>query len=139
VFPIARKDLSVAMRLVEAGCKVVMPWAAPIGSARGHHQPRCLELLREPPARYHAGGHAGLGAPSHAAAALELGYDAVLTEHAIRKAGDRWDGERVWLGVEAGRTAYEAGLMEAATSPPLQPLSSGHPFWHAYPDRNAYS
>ena len=43
VFPYCTEDLSVAMRLVDAGCKVVMPWAAPIGSAKGHHQPRRAE------------------------------------------------------------------------------------------------
>ena len=50
VFPYCTEDLTVATRLVEAGCKVVMPWAAPIGSAQGHHQPRCAEAAARPPA-----------------------------------------------------------------------------------------
>ena len=56
VFPYCTEDLSVAMRLVEAGCKVVMPWAAPIGSGQGHHQPRCAKAAARPAARHHAGG-----------------------------------------------------------------------------------
>ncbi len=56
VFPYCTEDLSVAQRLVDAGCKVVMPWASPIGSARGHHQPRRTEAAAHPSARHHAGG-----------------------------------------------------------------------------------
>ena len=55
VFPYCTEDLRVAMRLVDAGCKVVMPWAAPIGCPR-HHQPRCAEAAARPAARHRAGG-----------------------------------------------------------------------------------
>ena len=61
VFPYCTEDLSVAMRLVDAGCKVVMPWAAPIGSAKRHHQPRCAETAARPPARRDARGRCGPG------------------------------------------------------------------------------
>ena len=56
VFPYCTEDLSVAMRLVDAGCKVVMPWAAPIGSARGIINRDALEAVARSPARYRAGG-----------------------------------------------------------------------------------
>jgi thiazole synthase len=75
---------------------------------------------------------AGLGAPSHAAHALELGYDAVLLNTAVAKAADPVAMANAFrLGVEAGRTAYEAGLMEARDfASPSTPVI-GTPFWHA--------
>src|SRR6266480_1778552 len=75
---------------------------------------------------------AGLGAPSHAAQALELGYDAVLLNTAIAKAADPVAMASAFrLGVEAGRAAYEAGLMEARNfASPSTPVV-GTPFWHA--------
>jgi thiazole synthase len=62
VFPYCTEDLSVAMRLVDAGCKVVMPWAAPIGSAKGIVNRDALKLMRER-CPTHAGGRRRLGAP----------------------------------------------------------------------------
>ena len=75
---------------------------------------------------------AGLGAPSHAAEALELGYDAVLLNTAIAKAADPIAMAGAFrLAVEAGRIAYEAGLMQARDfASPSTPVI-GTPFWHA--------
>ena len=75
---------------------------------------------------------AGIGAPSHAARALELGYDAVLLNTAIAKAADPVAMARAFRqGVEAGRAAFEAGLMEARDfASPSTPVV-GTPFWHA--------
>jgi thiazole synthase len=132
VFPYCTEDLSVAMRLVDAGCKVVMPWAAPIGSARGIINRDALKLLRERLPDITLVIDAGLGAPSHAAQALELGYDAVLLNTAIARAADPVAMATAFrLGVEAGRTAFEAGLMEARDfASPSTPVV-GTPFWHA--------
>src|SRR6185312_4251069 len=88
VFPYCTEDLGVATRLVEAGCKVVMPWAAPIGSAKGIINRDALRLLRDRLSDITLVVDAGLGAPSHAAEALELGYDAVLLNTAVAKAAD---------------------------------------------------
>src|SRR4030081_4082239 len=77
-FPYCTEDLSVAMRLVDAGCKVVMPWAAPIGSAKGITNRDALKLLRARLPDITLVDDAGLGALSHAAVALELGYFSVL-------------------------------------------------------------
>src|SRR5436309_14052235 len=88
VFPYCTEDLSVAMRLVDAGCKVVMPWAAPIGSAKGSTNRDAVKLRRERLPDITLVVDAGLGAPSHAAHALELGYDAVLLNTAVAKAAD---------------------------------------------------
>ncbi|MGA2055402.1 MAG: thiazole synthase [Bradyrhizobium sp.] len=132
VFPYCTEDLSVAMRLVDAGCKVVMPWAAPIGSAKGVINPDALKLLRDRLPDITLVVDAGLGAPSHAARALELGYDAVLLNTAIAKAADPVAMATAFRqGVEAGRTAFEAGLMEARDfASPSTPVV-GTPFWHA--------
>src|SRR5207245_1941274 len=78
VFPYCTEDLSVAIRLVDAGCKVVMPWAAPIGSAKGIINRDALRLLRDRLPDVTLVVDAGLCAPSHAAHALELGDDARL-------------------------------------------------------------
>jgi thiazole synthase len=132
VFPYCTEDLSVAMRLVDAGCKVVMPWAAPIGSARGIISPDALKLLRDRLLEIALVVDAGIGAPSHAARALELGYDAVLLNTAIAKAADPVAMASAFRqGVEAGRAAFEAGLMEARDfASPSTPVV-GTPFWHA--------
>src|SRR6201997_3080305 len=71
VFPYCTEDLSVATRLVDAGCKVVMPWAAPIGSAKGITNRDALKLLRERLPEITLVVDAGLGAPSHASEDLE--------------------------------------------------------------------
>jgi thiazole synthase len=132
VFPYCTEDLGVAMRLVDAGCRVVMPWAAPIGSARGVINPDALKLLRDRLPDITLVVDAGLGAPSHAAQALELGYDAVLLNTAIAKAVDPVAMASAFRsGVEAGRLAYESGLMEARDfASPSTPVV-GTPFWHA--------
>jgi thiazole synthase len=132
VFPYCTEDLTVAGRLIDAGCEVVMPWAAPIGSAKGIVNPAPLALLRARFPDVPMVIDAGLGAPSHAAHALELGYDAVLLNTAIAKAADPVAmAEAFRLAVEAGRTAYEAGLMAPRDfASPSTPVV-GTPFWHA--------
>ena len=131
VFPYCTEDLSVAMRLVDAGCKVVMPWAAPIGSAKGIINRDALRLMRERLPDIPLVVDAGIGAPSHAAQALELGYDAVLLNTAVAKAADSVAMAGAFkLAVEAGRSAYEAGLMDARDfASPSTPVV-GTPFWH---------
>src|SRR3977135_2975560 len=132
VFPYCTEDLSVATRLVEAGCKVVMPWAAPIGSAKGIINRDALKLLRDRLPDITLVVDAGLGAPSHAAEALELGYDAVLLNTAIAKAADPVALAGAFrLAVEAGRTAFEAGLMQARDFASPSTPGTGTPFWHA--------
>ncbi len=113
VFPYMTDDLVLAERLLEAGCKVLMPWCAPIGSAAGPLNITALRSLR---------GHfpdvplvvdAGIGRPSHAMTVMELGFDAVLLNTAVAKAGDPEKMARAFgMAVEAGREAYEAGMLE---------------------------
>ncbi len=132
VFPYCTEDLGVAQRLVDAGCRVIMPWASPIGSARGIVNRDALKLLRHRLPDITLVVDAGLGAPSHAAEALELGYDAVLLNTAVAKAADPVAMAGAFrLAVEAGRTAFEAGLMTPRDfASPSTPVI-GTPFWHA--------
>jgi thiazole synthase len=114
VFPYTTEDLVVAARLLDAGCEVLMPWGAPIGSGRGLNNPYGLRSMRA-----HFPGvplivDAGIGLPSHAAAAMEMGFDAVLLNTAVARAGDPVAMARAMaLAVEAGRCAFEADPMEA--------------------------
>jgi thiazole synthase len=114
VFPYTTEDLAVADRLIEAGCRVLMPWGAPIGSARGLNNVYGLRAMRAHFPDVALVVDAGLGVPSHAAAAMELGYDAVLLNTAIAEAGDPVGMAKAFaLAVEAGRLAWQAQPMEA--------------------------
>jgi len=132
VFPYCTEDLTVALRLREIGCQVIMPWAAPIGSARGITNRDALKLMRARLPDVMLVVDAGLGAPSHAAEALELGYDAVLLNTAAAKARDPVNMAKAFRhAVDAGRIAYEAGLMGPRDfASPSTPVV-GTPFWHA--------
>jgi thiazole synthase len=118
------EDLVVAEKLIEAGCRVLMPWGAPIGSGRGLNNVFGLRSLRAHFPEIPLIVDAGIGLPSHAAAAMELGYDAVLLNTAVAKAGDPAAMAKAMAGaIEAGRAAYRAGPMEprdmAAPSTPV--------------------
>lgn len=113
VFPYTTEDLAVADRLVEAGCRVLMPWGAPIGSARGLNNVYGLKALRAHFPDIALVVDAGLGVPSHAAAAMELGYDAVLLNTAVAEAGDPVAMAKAFaLAIEAGHMAFRAQPME---------------------------
>lgn len=113
VFPYTTEDLGVAHRLLEAGCRVLMPWGAPIGSGRGLANPWALRALRTRFADVPLIVDAGLGVPSHAATAMELGCDGVLLNTAVAQAGDPVQMAGAFArAVEAGRMAYLAGPME---------------------------
>lgn len=124
VFPYTTEDLVVADRLVDAGCRVLMPWGAPIGSARGLNNVYGLRSLRAHFPDIPLVVDAGIGVPSHAAAAMELGYNAVLLNTAVAEAGDPVEMARAFaLAVEAGHAAYRAQPLEprdmAAPSTPV--------------------
>ncbi|OCP36064.1 thiazole synthase [Ensifer sp. LC163] len=113
VFPYTTDDLVVAERLLEAGCRVLMPWCAPIGSAMG---PQNLSALRSMRAHFPDVPlivDAGIGRPSHAATVMELGFDAVLLNTAVAGAGDpALMASGFARAIEAGRQAFEAGVLE---------------------------
>jgi thiazole synthase len=124
VFPYTTEDLVVAERLLEAGCRVLMPWGAPIGSGQGLNNPFGLRAMRAHFPDVPLVVDAGLGLPSHACAAMELGYDAILLNTAVAKAGDPVAmAVAMARAIEAGRGAYLAGPMPprdmAAPSTPV--------------------
>ena len=88
VFPYTTEDLVVADKLLNSGCKVLMPWGSPIGSGQGLNNIFGLKALRAHFPDIPMIIDAGIGLPSHATKAMELGYDAVLLNTAIAKAGD---------------------------------------------------
>lgn len=123
VLPYIQADPVLAKRLEEAGTATVMPLGAPIGSNRGLRTRDMIRIIIEQ-AKVPVVVDAGLGAPSHAAEAMELGADAVLVNTALADASDHGKmAEAFALGVKAGRLAYLAGLGPvrdtAAASSPL--------------------
>lgn len=115
VLPYVHADPVLCKQLEEAGAAAVMPLGAPIGSNRGLESRVFLEIIIAQ-ARVPVVIDAGLGVPSHAAAALEMGADAVLVNTAIAAAADPVAmGLAFKLGVEAGRLAYEAGVAMRAS------------------------
>jgi thiazole synthase len=124
VLPYVLPDPVLARKLEDVGCATVMPLAAPIGSGWGLKLEETIRIMVEQ-ARVPVVVDAGLGAPSHAAAAMELGADAVLVNSAIARAGDPVAMALAFrLAVEAGRSAYLAGLMpEQAAAEASSPLT----------------
>lgn len=122
VLPYINADPVLAKRLQEVGTATVMPLGSPIGSNRGVQTRDQIRIILEQ-ATVPVVVDAGLGAPSHAAEAMELGADAVLVNTAIAVASDPNAMARAFaMAVEAGRVAHELGLAESrqeasATSP----------------------
>jgi thiazole synthase len=112
VLPYFTDDLIMAKKLLDAGCPAVMPLAAPIGSGMGVQNPSNLRIMREqlPDAKIIV--DAGVGVPSDAAIAMELGADAILMNTAIAEAGDAAQmATAMKLAVQAGRLGYLSGRM----------------------------
>jgi thiazole synthase len=122
VLPYINADPVLAKRLQEVGCATVMPLGAPIGSNRGIQTRDQIRIIIEQ-ATVPVVVDAGLGAPSHAAEAMEMGADAVLVNTAIAVASDPNKMAIAFkMAVEAGRSAFETGLgaqsdIANATSP----------------------
>ena len=123
VLPYCQADPTLCKRLEEAGAATVMPLGAPIGTNKGLQTRDFLRIIIEQ-ANVPVVVDAGIGAPSHAAEAMEMGASAVLVNTAIAVAGDPVQMAQAFKqAVEAGRAAYEAGLgaagLTAAASSPL--------------------
>jgi len=111
VLPYINADPVLAKRLEDLGCVTVMPLGSPIGSARGIRTRANIEIIIEQ-ARVPVVVDAGLGSPSHAAEAMEMGAAAVLVNTAIAAADDPINmAEAFRLAVEAGRKAFLAGMI----------------------------
>lgn len=125
VLPYINADPVLAKRLQEVGTATVMPLGAPIGSNRGLQTRDQIQIILEQ-ATVPVVVDAGLGAPSHAAEAMELGADAVLINTAIAVAQDPARMAVAFkMAVDAGRAAYESGLPSVqSTASPTSPLTA---------------
>ncbi|APR99747.1 thiazole synthase [Pajaroellobacter abortibovis] len=132
VFPYCTEDLVLCQRLVECGCQVLMPWASPIGSGRGLLNLYHLQTLRSRFSNTTIIIDAGIGRPSHAALAMELGFDAVLLNTAVAQAQYPVKMAQAFRNaIVAGRIGYEAGIIHEKTMAyPSTPLLDT-PFWQA--------
>jgi thiazole synthase len=131
VFPYCTDDLVLCQRLRDVGCQVLMPWGSPIGTGRGLMNPYALGAIRERIPDIPLIVDAGIGRPSHAVQAMELGYDGILLNTAVAQANDPVLMARAFRqALEAGRSGYLAGAMsERQTAAPSTP-TLGQPFWH---------
>jgi len=133
VFPYTTDDLVVAKRLADVGCNIIMPWGSMIGSGKGLMNPDNLIAIRKQFPDLQLVVDAGIGKPSHATQAMELGYDGVLLNSAIALAQDpvkMADAFRV--AVKAGRLGYEAGVMQKREFASPSTPTIGTPFWHQF-------
>ncbi len=112
VFPYTTEDLILGEKLVEAGCQVLMPWGSPIGSGQGLRNIDGLRSMRAYFRDIPLIIDAGIGAPSQAALAMELGFDAVLLNTAVAKAKNPVAMASAFRdAIAAGYAAHHAGLM----------------------------
>lgn len=125
VLPYFTDDLIMAKKLLAAGCPAVMPLAAPIGSGMGVQNPSNLRIMREQLPDATIIVDAGVGVPSDAAIAMELGADAILMNTAIAESRDPAQmATAMNFAVQAGRMAYLSGRMPkrlyASASSPIE-------------------
>lgn len=129
VFPYCTDDLVTCQRLLDAGCRILMPWAAPIGSGQGLLNPWALRTLRARLPDVTLIVDAGIGAPSHAAQAMELGFDAVLLNSAVAHAHDPVGMAAAFRhAIEAGRLGHRCGLIEPQAMAVASTPVAGRPF-----------
>ncbi|MBL0421999.1 thiazole synthase [Ramlibacter sp. AW1] len=129
VFPYCTDDLVSCQRLLDVGCRILMPWGAPIGSGQGLLNPTALRTLRARLPDVPLIVDAGIGSPKDAVQAMELGFDGILLNSAVAQARDPVAMARAFrLAVEAGRLAWEAGIMARQDmAVPTTPVT-GRPF-----------
>lgn len=138
ILPYCTDDLVLCQKLYDLGCEVLMPWGAPIGTGRGLLNPYALRTLRArlPDATLIV--DAGLGLPSHACQALELGFDAVLLNTAVAQAVDPIAMAQAFKhAVAAGRSGYKAGAMPSRDLAKPSTPTLGMPVWHQWHSQDA--
>lgn len=132
VFPYTTDDLVIAEKLVELGCRIIMPWGSPIGSGKGLLNIYSLELLRKRlPKDITLVVDAGIGRPSDACRAMELGFDAVLLNSAVALSDDPASMALAFRNsVIAGRIGFESGVIASKDYAQASTPTVGKPFWH---------
>jgi len=112
VLPYCTEDWILCRRLIDAGCMVLMPWAAPIGTGQEPRNPRALRELRERAPQITLIVDAGIGLPSHACQVMEWGFDGVLLNTAVSRALDPVRMASAFAtAIRGGRNAFRAGPM----------------------------
>ena len=130
VFPYCTDDLVICQKLVDVGCKILMPWAAPIGSGRGLVNPFALETLRYRFSKTTLIVDAGIGKPSHAAQVMELGFDGVLLNTAVALANNPVLMATAFRdAIIAGDYASKAGMMPERNIAHASTSLIDTPFW----------
>jgi thiazole synthase len=129
VLPYCTEDWVLCRRLMDAGCEVLMPWAAPIGTGQGPRNPRGLRELRERAPQVCLIVDAGIGLPSHACQVMEWGFDGVLVNTAVSRAVEPVQMAAAFAdGVRAGRAAFLAGPMAPRDAAVPSTPEIGRPF-----------
>lgn len=130
VFPYCTDDLICCKELVAVGCNILMPLASPIGSGQGILNPYGLKLLRQRFADKIIIIDAGIGKPSHAVEAMEMGFDGVLLNTAVADAVDPVNMAIAFSqAITAGHLAYQAGMMTSRDMAKMSTPMIGKPFW----------
>jgi thiazole synthase len=133
VFPYCTDDLVLCQKLADLGCEVLMPWGAPIGTGQGLLNPYALKTVRERLPEMTLLVDAGIGKPSDAVQAMELGYDGILLNTAVAEA---LDPEKMAYSfadaINAGRLAYEAGVMPKRDNAKPSTPTLEQPIWHQH-------
>jgi thiazole synthase len=129
VLPYCTEDLVLCRRLIDAGCDVLMPWAAPIGTGQGPRNALALRELRQRVPEIPLIIDAGIGVPSHACQVMEWGFDGVLLNTAVSRATDpvRMAGAFA-SAIQAGRSAFLAGPMTVQRAAVSSTPEIGRPF-----------
>jgi thiazole synthase len=133
VFPYCTDDLVLCQKLADLGCEVLMPWGAPIGTGQGLINPYALETLRKRLPNLTLLVDAGIGKPSDAVQAMELGFDGILLNTAVAEALDPAKmADAFAQAINAGRLAYEAGVMPKRDNAKPSTPTLDQPIWQQY-------
>jgi thiazole synthase len=129
VLPYCTEDWALCRRLMDIGCEVLMPWAAPIGTGQGPRNAPALRELRQRAPEIPLIIDAGIGLPSHACQVMEWGFDGVLLNTAVSRALDpvRMAGAFA-EGIRAGRSAFLGGPMTVQEMAVPSSPEIGRPF-----------
>lgn len=136
VFPYCTEDLVLCRRLMDAGCEVLMPWAAPIGTGQGPRNVAALRELRQRAPEIPLIIDAGIGLPSHACQVMEWGFDGVLLNTAVSRTTDPVQMARAFSrAIRAGRGAFLAGPMVVQELAVSSTPEIGRPFATNFSER----
>jgi thiazole synthase len=133
VFPYCTDDLVLCQKLAGLGCEVLMPWGAPIGTGKGLINPYALETIRKRLPEMTLLVDAGIGKPSDAVQAMELGYDGILLNTAVAEALEPAQMAAAFAeAINAGRLAYEAGVMPKREMAKPSTPTLDQPIWQQH-------